>query len=68
MFTIGGSKWKNLRTKFTPNFTPGKMRMMFPTLMDCGTTFENFLEAHNKSEPLEVKSVLCKYGKVCDQF
>lgn len=35
LVAIDGDRWKNLRAKMTPNFTAGKMRAMFSTLLNC---------------------------------
>lgn len=63
LFAIGGVKWRNLRMKFTPTFTSGKMRMMFQTVADCGIELENYINEqveNNIREPLDIKSVLSK--------
>lgn len=68
LFTIGGQKWRNLRAKFTPTFTPGKLRMMLPTLLKCGSTLEEYVKEHNLNKPLDMKKILCKQYKHSYRF
>jgi cytochrome P450 family 6 len=59
LFAIGGTKWRNLRTKLTPTFTSGKMKMMFQTLVDCEVNLqEKMLQEYEKKVPLDVKEIL----------
>nr|CAI5826719.1 unnamed protein product [Callosobruchus analis] len=79
LFSIGGEKWRNLRVKFTPTFTSGKMRQMFQTVSDCGLTLEKYLEeeVHDK-KPIDIKTVAacyttdiigsCAFGIECNTF
>lgn len=61
LFAIGGKKWRNLRTKFTPTFTSGKMRNMFQTLTDCGVKLEQYiLKEVSYHEPFDIKNILGK--------
>jgi cytochrome P450 family 6 len=79
LFAIGGTKWKNLRTKLTPTFTSGKLKSMFQTLYDCQTNLQEKIEAQVKNErPIDIKEVLgcfttdvigsCGFGLECNSF
>ncbi|KAF2889514.1 hypothetical protein ILUMI_16660 [Ignelater luminosus] len=59
LLTLMGSAWKNMRSKFTPTFTSGRMKMMFNTVLDCSKEYviviNNIFQSH---EALDVKEVL----------
>ncbi|KAJ8932740.1 hypothetical protein NQ314_014437 [Rhamnusium bicolor] len=59
LFNIGGKKWRNLRTKLTPTFTSGKLKSMFPILVDCGILLEKYFEESiGGKEAVDIKDVL----------
>lgn len=63
LFSLSGSKWRNLRVKLTPTFTSGKMKMMFGTLVECGQELQKCLEEPARSrEPVEIKDILARYS------
>ncbi|CAG9819628.1 unnamed protein product [Phaedon cochleariae] len=79
LFSIGGVKWRNLRTKFSPTFTSGKMKTMFQTVAKCGSILENYIRNEvDANKPLDIKSVLacystdiigsCAFGLECNTF
>ncbi|XP_018576632.1 cytochrome P450 6a2-like [Anoplophora glabripennis] len=79
LFAIGGTKWRNLRTKFTPTFTSGKMKAMFGSVLKCGTVMEKYLEEQvGNKEGVDFKTVLgnyttdvigsCAFGLNCNSF
>lgn len=63
LFMLTGLKWKELRTKLSPTFTSGKMKMMFPTLVDCGVELQEYLQNFaDKDDMLEMRDVLAKFS------
>ncbi|EDS32055.1 cytochrome P450 6A1 [Culex quinquefasciatus] len=62
LVTMSGTKWKNLRTKLTPTFTSGKMKMMFPTIVGVAEEFRKGLlvEAEAGGE-VEMKEFLARF-------
>lgn len=63
LFALPGQKWKNLRGKLSPTFTSGKLKAMFSTLLDCGSTLQNYLEKlANKGELLDVREISASHA------
>lgn len=63
LFALSGQKWKNLRGKLTPTFTSGKLKAMFSTLMDCGSTLQNYLDnLVIKGEVLDVREIAARHS------
>lgn len=63
LFALSGQKWKNLRGKLSPTFTSGKLKAMFSTLLDCGSTLQNYLEnLTEKGELLDVREISARHS------
>lgn len=61
LFSLAGPKWKNLRTKLTPAYSPGKLKFMFNTILDCGIRMINILEEIAASDgKVEIKEILAR--------
>ncbi|CAD7079524.1 unnamed protein product [Hermetia illucens] len=62
MFSLDGEKWKSLRAKLSPTFTSGKMKFMFPTVVDVADTLNSTLAEVLKTESeLEVRDLLSRF-------
>lgn len=58
LFNLGGWRWRALRTKLTPTFTSGKMKMMYGVMAECAEGLEKMLEQSAKNEEeLEIKGL-----------
>lgn len=44
MFSLDGPKWKSLRVKFSPTFSSGKLKFMFPTIVEVSQRFREALD------------------------
>jgi len=62
LLNMRGTQWRNLRTKLTPTFTSGKMKMMFNLMNECAEELRNFLEGPaSRNEDLEIKEIMSKF-------
>ncbi|EFA02825.1 cytochrome P450 6a2 [Tribolium castaneum] len=62
LFSLEGTKWKNMRTKMTPTFTSGKMKMMFQTLVDCTPGLKDIMDEHaSKKKAVNIKNILERF-------
>lgn len=46
LFLVDETKWKNVRTHLTPTFTTGKMKGMFPLIVEASNAM---IEAFNQN-------------------
>lgn len=62
LFTLDGEKWRKLRAKLTPTFTSGKMKFMFPTIVEVGERFRDHLhDIVGKHDQLEIRDLLARF-------
>ncbi|CAG9854393.1 unnamed protein product [Phyllotreta striolata] len=61
LFAIGGQKWRNLRSKFTPSFTSAKMKKMYKTVINVGNAMEMHLNKKNLQDPVDIRQILCDF-------
>lgn len=62
LFNLEDDKWRNLRSKLTPTFTSGKMKMMFQTMVDCTNGLQEMLkESATINDPINIKDVLSRF-------
>lgn len=59
---MDGERWKNLRAKLTPTFTSGKMKFMFPTVVEIGERFrDHLLEVVQQHNEIEMKDLCSRF-------
>ncbi|MGL5405350.1 MAG: cytochrome P450 [Propionibacteriaceae bacterium] len=63
LFSLRDEKWKNLRTKLSPLFTPSKLKMMFPTFLDCAVKLQCHVDkcARGSNNVIEFRDLLARY-------
>lgn len=61
LFSISGEKWRILRVKLSPTFTSGKLKQMFPLLMEIANEMNNtFDHSLRLSKIVDVKDLLAR--------
>ncbi|KAJ3655224.1 hypothetical protein Zmor_014361 [Zophobas morio] len=59
---LEGTEWRNMRTKLTPAFTSGKMKMMFQVMAECQKDLLTKMhEECLKNKPIDIKDVLARF-------
>lgn len=63
LFSIGGQKWRKLRTKLSPTFTSGKLKGMFPIMVEIGENFGKCVEkiVQENPEGFMIKNVTSRF-------
>jgi cytochrome P450 family 6 len=62
LLRLNGDKWKTLRSKLSPTFAVGKLKMMFQTLVECGHELEKYFEEPaNREDIIELKEILARF-------
>ncbi|KAK4881330.1 hypothetical protein RN001_004649 [Aquatica leii] len=62
LFSLSGIKWRNLRNKFSPAFTSGKLKFMLETIVSCGVQMKDVLEdMANASKEVEMKDIMARF-------
>jgi cytochrome P450 family 6 len=63
LFSLSGTKWRNLRVKLTPIFTTKKMKMMFGAVVECGKELQASLQKRVKDgDTIEIHDFLARYS------
>ncbi|XP_037815468.1 probable cytochrome P450 6a21 [Lucilia sericata] len=63
LFLLDGQQWKNMRNKLSPTFTSGKMKHMFPIIIDIGEEFINVMAEEIKEHDniIEIKDLTSRF-------
>ncbi|KAI4471433.1 cytochrome p450 [Holotrichia oblita] len=79
LLNLEDEKWKTLRTKLTPTFTSGKIKVMYDEMKSCGTQMvEHITTLSSEHKPLDIKEIIscysvdiigsCAFGIDCNSF
>lgn len=81
LFFIEGDEWRTLRTKISPTFTSGKMKMMFHTICEVADRLTEVLDTMataNQTQEVNMREYLarfttdvigsCAFGLECDSI
>ncbi|KAF5286959.1 hypothetical protein FQR65_LT12418 [Abscondita terminalis] len=79
LFHLDGERWKKARVKLTPTFSSGKIKMMFPIVLEVGRHLKKAVdECFRKREPMDALEVFscftndvigsCAFGVKCNSF
>ena len=79
LLQLKGTKWRILRSKLTPAFTPSKMKMMFSLMTECAEQLQQYLDKTARNgDILDVKDIMarfttdvtgsCAFGLNCNSF
>lgn len=62
LFFLEAEKWRPLRVNLSPVFTSGKLKEMFPLIVDCSQHLKKYLDnVASKGEPVECRDLAAKF-------
>lgn len=62
-FVLRGDLWKEVRSKLTPGFTSGKLKLMYPLIQDvCKELLEHLREDRGEGVLREAKAITTKFA------
>ncbi|XP_076241483.1 cytochrome P450 6a2-like [Calliopsis andreniformis] len=62
LFNLEGQRWRPLRTRLSPVFSSGKLKEMFPLILECSEHLEKYLDkVVAKGEYVECRELTAKY-------
>ncbi|XP_047033943.1 probable cytochrome P450 6a14 [Helicoverpa zea] len=63
LFNISGKRWKSLRLKMTPTFTPGKLKTMYPIVEDIANQALSYVDVlQSNKETVNFSDFYSKYA------
>ncbi|KAF5284126.1 hypothetical protein FQR65_LT00126 [Abscondita terminalis] len=62
LFSLGGNKWRKMRTKLSPTFTSGKIKTMFNIVLECSRQLKHAVDIQCEKGPMDVKDFLSRFG------
>ncbi|KAL5280354.1 CYP3A4.2 family protein [Megaselia abdita] len=65
LFSLEGESWKSLRTKLSPSFTSGKLKAMYPTILETANNLKESLSEQisgKKTEIIDIKDLMNSYA------
>ncbi|XP_065092325.1 cytochrome P450 6a8-like [Ochlerotatus camptorhynchus] len=79
LFSLEGSRWRDLRAKITPTFSTGRIRMAFPAVLEVAGRFIDYLEVNCVGlDATEIRDSMarfttdvigrCAFGLECNSF
>jgi cytochrome P450 family 6 len=62
LLALEGDKWKFLREKLTPTFTSGKLKLMFPNILEVAIRLNEVVEKLiDDNQEIEMKALLARF-------
>ncbi|XKL67046.1 hypothetical protein PGB90_010466 [Kerria lacca] len=63
VFTLAGSKWKQVRSKLVTTFSPVKLKMMYPILQRCSEILMSYVSEQPKTnQVIDAKDMTARYA------
>ncbi|KAH8354947.1 hypothetical protein KR093_002666, partial [Drosophila rubida] len=61
LFFVRNPEWKDLRNKISPVFTSGKIKQMYPLMVEIGHDLETYLDKLPEVSTLAIKNVCARF-------